>query len=75
MECPELVPIPNGVITYGPDMTANFDVGTNATHTCNNGFILVVGSETRTCIVSGRWSDLIPVCQRTYKIELSQCHV
>ena len=63
--CPALAPIPNGAITYGPDTFADFDVDTVATHTCNDGFILVVGSETRTCLVGGRWSGLIPVCQRT----------
>ena len=67
-ECPELAPIPNGAITYGPDMTADFDVGTNATHTCNDGFILTVGSETRECLPGGIWSGRIPVCQRIRKI-------
>ena len=49
-------------------MTADFDVGTNATHTCNDGFILTVGSETRECLPGGIWSGRIPVCQRIRKI-------
>ena len=61
----KLTPIPNGAITYGPDMTADFDVGTNATHTCNEGFILLIGPEIRTCQDTGRWSGFIPVCRRT----------
>ncbi len=65
VECPELAPIPNGAITYGPDMTADFDEGTVATHTCNDGFTLGAGSEFRTCLAGGRWSGFIPVCQRT----------
>ena len=65
MECPALAPIPNGAITYGPDTIAPFDVDTVATHTCNDGFIQVAGSETRTCLTGGRWSGLIPVCGRT----------
>ncbi len=62
-QCPELAPIPNGAITYGPDMTADFDEGTVATHTCNDGFILGIGSETRTCLETGRWSGFTPVCR------------
>ncbi len=58
-----LAPIPNGAIRYGPDMTADFDEGTVATHTCNEGFMLGAGSETRTCLETGRWSGLIPVCR------------
>ncbi len=65
--CPALPPIPNGVITYGPDMIADFDVGTNATHTCDPGFRLLF-SEIRTCLVGGSWSGLTPVCQRTYRL-------
>ncbi|XP_064387646.1 adhesion G-protein coupled receptor G6-like isoform X2 [Halichondria panicea] len=72
--CPALAPIPNGAITYGPDTFADFDVDTVATHTCNDGFILVVGSETRTCLVGGRWSGLIPVCQPGCKAEVYQNH-
>ncbi len=64
VECPALPLIPNGNITYGPDMTADFAVGTVATHTCNEGYLLL-GSETRECLVGGRWSSLTPVCQRT----------
>ncbi len=65
MECQALAPIPNGAITYGPDMTAGFDVGTMATHSCNDGFILGAGSEIRTCLNSGIWSGLTPVCRGT----------
>ena len=64
--CPELAPISNGAITYGPDMTAPFEVDTVATHSCNDGFILGVGSETRMCLNTGIWSGLIPVCRGTY---------
>ncbi len=64
VECPALQPIPNGAITYGPDTIAPFDVGTVATHRCNDGFVLV-GSETRTCLFGSRWSGLIPVCRGT----------
>ncbi len=65
VECSALPSIPNGAITYGPDTIADFDVGTMATHTCNDGFVLV-GSETRECLVGGRWSGLFaPTCRGT----------
>ncbi len=65
VECSALQPIPNGAITYGPDTIADYDVGTVATHSCNDGFILGAGSEIRTCLNSGIWSGLIPVCRGT----------
>ena len=64
MECPALAPIPNGVITYGPDMTADFNVDTIATHSCDAGFRLA-GFETRVCLPSGTWSRPIPMCLGT----------
>ncbi|XP_064387691.1 uncharacterized protein LOC135335916 [Halichondria panicea] len=63
VDCPALAPIPNGAIAYDPDTIAPFDEGTVATHTCNDGFMLGAGSETRTCLETGRWSGLIPVCR------------
>ncbi len=65
MECPALAPIPNGAITYGPDMIPDFNVDTVATHSCDPGFFLTAGFETRVCLDTGRWSGLIPVCQGT----------
>ncbi len=63
-QCPALAPIPNGAITYGPDMIPDFDVGTVATHSCDPGFRLSE-FETRVCLDTGIWSGLIPVCQGT----------
>ncbi len=63
-QCPELAPIPNGAITYGPDMTADFEVDTVATHSCDSGFLLS-GPETRVCLDTRRWSRRIPVCRGT----------
>ncbi len=67
VECLPLPSIPNGAITYGPDTTADYDVGTVATHSCNDGFILDLrfGSEIRTCLNSRIWSGLTPVCRGT----------
>ncbi len=49
-------------------MTADYDVGTVATHSCNNGFILGAGSPARVCLVSSRWSGFTPLCRRIGKI-------
>ncbi len=40
------------MISYSPDMTANYSAGTVATYTCNNEFELVpgVGNSMRTCL-------------------------
>ncbi|XP_064387505.1 uncharacterized protein LOC135335846 isoform X3 [Halichondria panicea] len=74
--CMELVTIPNGMISYSPDMTAPYSVDTVATYTCNDGFQFVagVGDQMRTCtevvesestVVSGaEFSGLAPSCQR-----------
>ena len=62
----------NGVISYAANMTANFDLGTEATYSCNTGFFLVVSgrNEVRTCMEDGgpdaigMWSDDPPSCVR-----------
>ena len=72
--CPPLS-ISNGSITYGPDMTADFDVGTIATYTCNDGYRLS-GFETRECVLGGRWNRLPPVCIGTLgseKVNFIKC--
>ena len=64
-QCLPLASIPNGVITYDPDMIPDYDVDTVATHTCNLGFRLSLGNVTRVCLASGRWSGITPVCLGT----------
>ena len=74
IECPELT-LENGVVVYDPDMTADYDLGTVATHSCDNGFVLQ-GPLTRTCIdddgldAVGVWSDSdnVPTCARKFTI-------
>ncbi len=61
--CPALPTIPNGAITYAPDMNPDFDIGTLAMYSCRPGFRLS-GIETRVCLRSAMWSDQPPVCQR-----------
>ncbi len=59
VECPALAPIPNGAITYGPDMIPDFNVGTLATHSCDSSFFLTAGSDTQVCLDTGRWSGRV----------------
>ncbi len=52
IQCSPLTTITNGVITYAPDTTPNYDHGTVATYACDDGFVLdfsLGGSEMRTC--------------------------
>ncbi len=51
--CRTLSNITNGVITYAPNTTPNYDLGTVATYACTPGFVLDLslgGSEMRTCV-------------------------
>ena len=60
--------ISNGAITYNPNMTSPFDIGTVATYSCNAGFHLS-GSFTRTCVTSGTlgvWTGTAPLCLGKY---------
>ncbi len=53
IQCPLIPAIPNGVITYAPDNTPNYDLGTVATFTCKTGFVVDLslgGYEIRTCM-------------------------
>ncbi len=53
IQCSPLPAITNGFITYAPDTTPNYDLGTVATYACDDGFVLDLtlgGSMTRTCV-------------------------
>ncbi|XP_064387566.1 uncharacterized protein LOC135335869 isoform X2 [Halichondria panicea] len=74
IECLSLGQVTNGMITYAPDTTSNYDLGTVATYTCNEGYRLDItqgGSETRTCIddlngdAVGVFTNLPPRCVLT----------
>ncbi len=60
IQCVPLPDIPNGMIEYGPDTTANYMLGTTATYICNDGFFLdvSVGNEVRTCVEDDGLDDL-----------------
>ena len=61
IECPPLLSIANGFITYAPNDTRNYALGTVATYSCNTGFVLdlSVGSRTRTCTDNDNVMDAI----------------
>ncbi len=69
IECPPLPAITNGVISYSPDVTSDFDLGTNATYTCEAGLYLE-DNEERTCMdddgmdAIGVWVGQKPSCIR-----------
>ena len=60
--CPILPDIENGFITYSPDTEADFDKGTVATYTCNEGFNLQGRDRERTCQIDGTFSGTAPIC-------------
>ncbi len=76
IECPPLPAITNGTISYSPDVTSDYDLGTNATYTCEAGFYLE-GNEVRVCMdddgmdAIGVWSDQEPSC--VCKLYTVQC--
>ena len=69
--CPPLPAITNGMISYSPDVTPDYDLGTEASYmyTCEAGFYLE-GNEVRVCIdddgmdAIGVWSGREPSCVR-----------
>ncbi|XP_064393625.1 uncharacterized protein LOC135341070 isoform X2 [Halichondria panicea] len=61
LNCPDLPPLTNGMITYSDGSTNNSLFLSNATHFCNTGYTLTGGDTTRVC-VSGSWSGSAPIC-------------
>ena len=67
IECPN-INLANGVITYMPDSSPEFAIGTVAFISCNVSFALV-GSKTRMCMDDdqadniGVWNGSLPICQ------------
>ena len=61
--CQELPPLVNGRIEYVPDTIAPYLAGTEATHTCNPGFVLI-GNVIRVCRNDGLFDGTPPTCER-----------
>ncbi len=72
IECRVLPVFTNGMIVYATDVTADFDLGTTATYSCNEGYTLDISTsvEVRTCIDDGNnnaaFSGREPACVRKY---------
>ncbi len=49
IECPPLPAITNGMISYSPDVTPHYNLGTKATYTCEAGFYLEGNEGTNVC--------------------------
>ena len=68
--CNELEAIANGTISYAPDnQGSEYDLGTVATYSCDDVFMLI-GSPERTCVSSGNFSGMPPVCSLTRKLTI-----
>ena len=66
--CNELEAIANGTISYAPDnQGSEYNLGTVATYSCDDVFMLI-GSPERTCVSSGNFSGMPPVCSLTRKL-------
>ena len=75
IECEPLPNIANGSISYAPDMTPNFDLGTTATYECDDGFYLM-GEDERNCTAGdgssaiGMFNGEEPTCVRKCTVEV-----
>ncbi len=61
-----LLTLDNGMISYSTTNGTTFEFGTEANHTCNNGYILM-GNFVRICSGEstsdiGQWSGVVPTC-------------
>ena len=71
--CPPLPELANGMISYSPDNTPDYNMGTVVTYNCNQGYRLVrnPGFLIRTCLDVGDGSAAVftgqaPTCERKH---------
>jgi len=57
-----------GVPINGDTTVTSTTFGSMATHTCNDGFVLV-GVNKQICLANGNWSASLPTC------ESKHCHI
>ncbi len=70
--CSPLPTITNGMISYSPDVTSDYDLGTEATYTCKAGFYINTtgANQVRRCVdddgmdAVGGWNGQEPSCVR-----------
>ena len=67
MKCQELSKFDNGNITCSLGDDGMYSYEDTCSVTCNSGFTLS-GSDTRTCLSNGSWSDMDSACDRGKKI-------
>ena len=68
--CSPLPTITNGTISYSADVTPDYDLGTEATYTCEAGFYINIteANQVRRCVdddeidAIGGWSGQEPSC-------------
>ena len=58
------------MITYAPDTTPDYSVGTIATYVCDDGFNLV-GDMTRVCQSDSTFSGTDPVCSEIRELKIT----
>ena len=75
-QCPPLSEIANGIISYFPDNTPDYNIGTVAFYSCNQGYELRGGNVIRTCADAdgrgGAFIEQAPTCERK---QLNACAV
>ena len=70
IECSALTAPTNGQVSYSTDMTEPFSIGTVATFTCDDAFVLNSATATLTCSddnqadTIGTWGVSEPTCER-----------
>ena len=70
VNCGALTNPANGQVSY----TAGTTFGQTATYSCNMGYNLI-GSRTRNCQATGRWSGSAPTCQGKLLLHPWNMHV
>ena len=61
-DCPDLLPLTNGMIMYSAGSPGNRPFLSSAVYSCNTGYTLT-GGTTRFCVSGGIWSGSPPTCQ------------
>ena len=68
--CAEPPPVANAYRSV-----TSYDVGTNVTYTCYEGYQLTSGSWHRTCNVTGEYTGQSPVCSRKRDVPPSHLYL
>jgi hypothetical protein len=58
--------VPNGSFVTGYD----FSVGSEIQYHCEEGHVMLGGTEIRRCTLKGTWSGIAPQCRCEFKFEI-----